>query len=370
MRKSEHFLAFLLISIVLISGCIDGTIKQNATVNNTEISVMETISVVQPTDTKIEVSPTPTQISIERNTPVDIEGRAMKDGNDYYVLLGVGNPGDKPIAFDFMEYYFFIGSFENRIGSFSFHKNSEGTILSRKALYYNFSTSGNLDDMKKIALRYSDNTAKFYVRMMNGNKTFGKKAYMAYLPPVEELPDKSKGAELGYILAFLPVEKQNTGTQIDSLYAEALLYLPPNLSVAEPRSNEDRDYLVMVKLENHGQNTIVFDKVTTLLEEGGDGIRGIVTPKSGEYWKLITGEPLHLVLSTNGHTRQAQQTAKDNKKEKMYFSFKLSYKEKSLYKVFITPLSYMKDLPDSDRILAIDGLPLKLDTFDIPNKTS
>lgn len=353
MKKITHIAVIVFIVAVLFSGCIGDKPEKNASSNNTGI-----------TPDVIATVPTEEQTPDLKDVKVKVEGKAVRDGRDYYLVVAVGNMGNKPIRFDFIEGYYFAGSFENRIGLYSFQNDS--IILPGKALYFEFTTAGHLDSMKKIASNYGDNTVKFYLRMMNSSETFGEKAYMAVLPPVEDLPDRSGGLNSGHTMALLPSEKQPPGTEVDSLYVEALLYLPPNASAGVPKTKEDRDYLITVKLQNNEKSKVVFDKITTLVNEGGKGIWGNVSPESGAYWELVPGEPLYLVFSTAGYTRQAQQAARDNNKEELYFSFKLSYKEKSLYKMFITTLPFLEDLPDSDRILKVDGLPLKLEVAEIP----
>lgn len=353
MKKITYIAAIVFVVALLFSGCVGEKPEKNTSSNNTGVApdVIATVPIVE-------------QISDLEGAKVKVEGKAVRDGKDYYVVVAVGNMGDKPIRFDFIEGYYFEGNFENRIGLYSFQDDS--IILPGKALYFEFTTAGHLDDMKKIASNYGDNTVKFYLRMMNGNETFGDKAYVAALPPVEDLPDKSEGLNSGHTMSLLPAEKQPPGTEIDSLYVEAVLYLPLNASAGVPKTKNDRDYLIKVKLQNNGKSKVVFDKITTLVDEGGKGIWGNVSPKSGAYWELVPGEPLYLVFSTTGYTRQAEQAAKDNNKGELYFSFKLSYKEKPLYKIFITPLPFLEKLPDSDRILKVDGLPLKLEVAEIP----
>lgn len=373
MRKSEYFLAFLLVSIVLISGCIDGTTKQNATANETENITVQNVT-VEPTETvlstlTVEITPMNAVNINEASTDIFIEGKAMKNGSDYYVAVILINQGDKAIKIDFMEQYFFMGSFENRIGYLSFNYPKKKILMPGESSYFSFNSGGSLDSLKINAGKYKDRNMGFYLRMSKEIGADGYDAYMTDLPHLESLPPKSDNLRDGYTLKFRRTT-QKFGTEIYPLYAEAELFTPPNLSVAESRSEEDCDYLVTVKLVNNGKDNIVFDKVTTLIDDGGNGIWGNIPPNSGKYWVLKPGEPLHLVFSTTGFTRRALQSAKENQKNELFFSFELSYKERPMYKVFITPLAFMENLPDSEQILSIDGIPLKLLTFDNPKKIS
>lgn len=374
MKKRTHFLIILAIfGVVLLSGCITDIIKNNSTANETEnIKVQnvtfQPIETVLPTST-IEMTPINAVNINEASESIFIEGKAMKDGADYYVAIVLINQGDKPVKMDFMEEAFFMGSFENRFGYLSLNFSKKKILMPGESSYYSFTTGGNLDSLKVNVEKYKNSNVGFYLRMSKKIGADENDAYITDLPPLESLPSKSDNLRDGYTVKFRRTI-QNFGTEVDSLYAEAVLFAPPNNSIGTPKTKDDYDYLVMVKLVNKGKDNIVFDKVTTLIDDGGSGIWGNTPPMKDKYWVLKPGEPLHLVFSTTGYTRQAIMSAKRNQKTELYFSFELSYQGKSMYKVFITPLSYMENLPDSEQILSIDGIPLKLLTFDNPKKST
>lgn len=352
MRKIEYFMVFAIIGTVLLSGCVDEKAKQKMSLSDTEPSIVDTSSAPSISDKII------------------VEGRAVRDGKGYYVIVGIANPTNEPVMIDAIERYFVLGSFEKRSGTIGFINEPNQTIMPGKTLYIDHSISSDqLDLLKKSAWNYNTDMIGFYIRPTYKGKAAGEDAYWVEIPRLAELSEKSNGIDKGYAMKFLPINKPAPGLNIDSFYVEAFMYLPPNSTAGTSQTKDDYDYLVTVKMQYNGNGSIVFDKITTLVDDGGNGLWGKTQPRNGStYWALTSREPLYFVFSTTGHTRKLLQTAKINNKTELYFSFELSYKDDPLYEVYITPLPFMENLPDPQKISDMGGLPLKLDILDIPKK--
>lgn len=377
MKKIVSVAVILIVSIMLLNGCIDGKSGQKI--------VPEDVGTKKTPFNKYNVNDTlPIQSGMERlsdeeikelirkfdsSNDIRVEGKAMKDKEDYYVVVAVTGIGDNPAVFDMIQNYFIIGNFENRIGHFSYDRGKENRIMPGKSLVFNFTTSGQLETIKKSAGKYKTNTTGFYLKFTNDGESVGEDSYLAYLPPLENLPDKNKDLSQGYTVLFLPTSKQDLGIEPEPFYPEAVLLLSPNATIRDPKTNIDYDYLVKIKLHNNGKESIIFDKITTLIDDGAKGsFENHLPPDGKKKWELSPGGTLIFNFTTAGHTRQFQQTAKDYQKKELYFSYELSNNGISLYDVYITPIPFMEKLPDFKEISDIGGWPLKLDKLDIPRK--